>query len=45
MGKIDEKGQYQDLGFYIKSNGFPIKIDLNNCDVYEKEGKVIVERQ
>jgi len=44
MGKLDEKRQYQDLGFYVKSNGFPIKVDLNKDNVYEKGGEVIVEK-
>jgi len=33
------------LGFYLKYNGYPIKINLNNDSVYEKEGKLVVEKQ
>lgn len=44
VGKLDEKKPYQDLGFYVKSNGFPIKINLDKDNVYEKGGEVIVEK-
>lgn len=45
IGKLDDKMQYHNLGFYVKPNGFPTKIDLENDNIYQEGGRLVVERQ
>jgi len=42
-GQIPVKA-FNDMGFYVNYKGTNIKIDLNKDNVYEKEGKLVIER-
>ncbi|HPD82169.1 MAG TPA: hypothetical protein PK357_03660 [Candidatus Pacearchaeota archaeon] len=44
LGRISDKQPLDQLGFYVKHKGYPIKIDLNHDKVYEDGGKLIVEK-
>jgi hypothetical protein len=44
-GRMGDKLPLDYLGFYVKDNGFPVKINLNSDKIYEIEGgKIIVEK-
>jgi hypothetical protein len=35
---------FNDMGFYINYKGANIRVDLNKDNVYEKEGKLVIEK-